>query len=152
MGTFSQLLLENADTIRIECSKYVHTAQDIEDLYQNVSIKLWRSFYSYNEEYAFSTWARYVVKSVYLDSIRKGSPDIHYVETLWGSQGGIGEKIYYSDELDILSPNDRSILNDRYVIGKTVSDLSKEYGVSESCIKGRIRRAKKRAKEMLDYD
>ena len=58
--------------------KIVGDHESAEDVYQNVSIKIFQSLHSYNSSQSFSTWVYRVAYNCAIDYIRKRKPEIYY--------------------------------------------------------------------------
>jgi RNA polymerase sigma-70 factor (ECF subfamily) len=68
---FEKLLVEHQNMIHKVCNIYEHSAADKEDLFQEITIQLWRSFGSFEGKSKFSTWLYRVALNTALTRKRK---------------------------------------------------------------------------------
>jgi len=70
-SVFEKLIVENQNLIHKVCSVYEHNAADKEDLFQEITLQLWRSFSSFQEKSKFSTWLYRVALNTAITQQRK---------------------------------------------------------------------------------
>lgn len=68
---FEKLIVENQHLIHKICNMYANTAADREDLFQEITIQLWRSFHTFQEKSRFSTWLYRVGLNTAISQLRK---------------------------------------------------------------------------------
>ena len=74
---FEKLIAENQNLIHKVCNIYGKSNADREDLFQEITLQLWRSFHSFQEKSRFSTWLYRVALNTAITVKRKGrkAPD-----------------------------------------------------------------------------
>jgi RNA polymerase sigma-70 factor (ECF subfamily) len=70
-ATFERLIVENQQMIQKICSIYGRDEADKEDLFQEITLQLWRSFESFQEKSKFSTWLYRVALNTAITQKRK---------------------------------------------------------------------------------
>ncbi len=71
--TFEKLIVENQHLIHKICNIYEDSNADREDLFQEITIQLWRSFPTFQEKSSFSTWLYRVALNTAITQLRKKS-------------------------------------------------------------------------------
>lgn len=70
-ATFERLIVENQQMIHKICNIYGRDEADKEDLFQEITLQLWRSFESFQEKSKFSTWLYRVALNTAITQKRK---------------------------------------------------------------------------------
>ncbi|MVT08011.1 RNA polymerase sigma factor [Chitinophaga tropicalis] len=155
---FIQIINEHQGIIFSVCRMYCTEKADIEDLFQEIVLQLWRSFPRFNRTAKVSTWmyrialntaitgirrrsSRPVFSAISLDQENHAEPppgrmDIEYNRELW--------KAIYS-----LSKFDRSLLL-LYLEERPYSEMAEILGLTESNIGVKLNRIKKKLKTILN--
>lgn len=71
--TFEKLIVENQNLIHKICNLYENSEADKKDLFQEITLQLWRSFSSFQEKSKFSTWMYRVALNTAITQKRKKS-------------------------------------------------------------------------------
>jgi RNA polymerase sigma-70 factor (ECF subfamily) len=71
--TFEKLIVENQNLIHKICNLYENSEADKKDLFQEITLQLWRSFSSFQEKSKFSTWLYRVALNTAITQKRKKS-------------------------------------------------------------------------------
>lgn len=69
--TFEKLIYEHQKLIHKICNIYGKSTADKEDLFQEITIQLWKSFYSFEHKSKFSTWLYRVALNTAITQKRK---------------------------------------------------------------------------------
>ena len=72
--TFEHLIFEQQGLIHKICNIYGKSAADKEDLFQEITIQLWKSFSSFEHKSKFSTWLYRVALNTAITQKRKEKP------------------------------------------------------------------------------
>lgn len=75
--TFEKLIVENQHLIHKICNIYEDSNADREDLFQEITIQLWRSFPTFQQKSRFSTWLYRVALNTAISQVRKKSRKPH---------------------------------------------------------------------------
>lgn len=70
-STFEKLIFENQHLIHKVCNIYGQTVADREDLFQEITIQLWKSFSTFEHKSKFSTWLYRVALNTAITQKRK---------------------------------------------------------------------------------
>ena len=152
---FLKMVNENQNIIHKVCRIYRNSAEDQEDLFQEIVFQLWKSYPSFRKESKASTWMYRIALNTALSSFRKNSPQIDY-------HGEVPEKTDPKYE-QVATENEEKLfgairqLNDaeKAIISLFLEDYSyKEIGeligISESNVGVRINRIKTKLKTILN--
>jgi RNA polymerase sigma-70 factor (ECF subfamily) len=69
--TFEKLIVDNQQLIHKVCNIYGKSEADKQDLFQEITIQLWKSFSSFEHKSKFSTWLYRVALNTAITQIRK---------------------------------------------------------------------------------
>ncbi len=151
---FEALLHEHRGVVFKVAGLYSRSAHDRDDLVQEISVQLWRSFASYDEARAkFSTWMYRVALNVAISQARRerwSEADwfeplqMHHLETV----GGV-EEIAEPDErlselyafIGKLGPFTRALIL-LYLEDRNYSEIAEILGISETNVATKISRIK----------
>lgn len=68
---FETLIQEHRGILYKVCRAYAHTADDREDLAQEITVQLWRAFTGFDERQRFSTWMYRIALNVAISFSRR---------------------------------------------------------------------------------
>ncbi|HRO44852.1 sigma-70 family RNA polymerase sigma factor [Agriterribacter sp.] len=68
---FLELIQENAGIIHKVCHLYCHSAQDRQDLFQEIIVQLWKAFPKFRNESKISTWMYRIALNTAISDFRK---------------------------------------------------------------------------------
>jgi RNA polymerase sigma-70 factor (ECF subfamily) len=151
---FELLLHEHRRIVFKIAGLYSRSAADRDDLVQEISAQLWRSFGSYDEARAkFSTWMYRIALNVAISQARRWpEPDrfepleTHHLETVGG-----GEAIAEPDErlvtlyafIGQLDPLNRALIL-LYLEDRNYTEMAEILGISETNVATKISRIKQK--------
>jgi RNA polymerase sigma-70 factor (ECF subfamily) len=153
-GTFIQLMEANKGIIHKICLMYTSNLADKEDLYQEISLQLWRSFRTYRSESKFSTWLYRVALNTAISSVRKNRRRIetvqldqaeHFVVRDSESEG-MTQMLFKA--LSSLNKMDRAIIL-LWLEEKEYAEISDIIGISQSAVSVRLVRIRARLKSIM---
>jgi len=150
--------------IRGMCLKNDAGSDSAEEVIQEVMIKIWRKSPSYDpNKSAASTWIYTVVRNCRTDLIRKSSrrqidrSDID-VDDLWDDTEDNQPFVYlqhcrnesmFNHSLEQLPTEQRQVLTQVYMQGKSHSEISVETGLPLGTVKSRVRMGLKKLQSMV---
>ncbi len=151
---FEALLHEHRGVVFKVAGLYSRSAHDRDDLVQEISAQLWRSFASYDEARAkFSTWMYRIALNVAISQARRerwSEADrfeplqMHHLETVGGGQG-IAEPDERLTELYAfigqLDPFNRALIL-LYLEDRNYGEMAEILGISETNVATKISRIK----------
>jgi RNA polymerase sigma-70 factor (ECF subfamily) len=158
---FEPLLQEHRGIVFKVAGLYSRNAADREDLVQEISVQLWRSFASYDESRAkFSTWMYRIALNVAIsqarharwsDSDRFEPLETHHLETVGG-----GEPIAEQDErltalyafIGQLDPLNRALIL-LYLEDRNYTEMAEILGISETNVATKISRIKQKLRGQM---
>jgi RNA polymerase sigma factor (sigma-70 family) len=158
---FESLLQQHRGIVFKVAGIYSRSATDREDLMQEISAQLWRSFGSYDEARAkFSTWMYRIALNVAISQARRErwsdgdrfEPlEIHHQETVGG-----GEPIREQDErlralydfIGQLDPLNRALIL-LYLEDRSYGDIAEILGISETNVATKISRIKQKLRGQM---
>lgn len=153
-GSFIQLIEENKGIIHKICMMYTSTQADKEDLYQEISLQLWRSFRTYRSESKFSTWLYRVALNTAISSVRKERRRVATVEldqvehfvSRESEQEGKTRMLFKA--VSQLNKVDRAIIL-LWLEEKEYVEISEVMGISQSAVSVRLVRIRERLKSIM---
>ena len=158
---FEALLQEHRRVVFKVAGLYSRSAVDRDDLVQEISAQLWRSFGSYDEARAkFSTWLYRIALNVAISQARRErwseadrlEPlETHHLETVGG-----GEGIAEQDErltalyafIGQLDPLNRALIL-LYLEDRNYGEIAEILGISETNVATKISRLKQRIRNEI---
>ncbi len=156
---FQELLEAHWKIVAKVSNSYARTADDRNDLAQEITIQLWRSFKTFDRSKTFSTWMYRIALNVAISfarklSLRRGNStefDVTEVESIPNSSGNPSDDrttILYQliDSLDELN---RAVLL-LYLEEKSYAEIGEIMGITETNVATKISRLKERLKKQVN--
>jgi RNA polymerase sigma factor (sigma-70 family) len=156
---FAALLQEHRRIVFKVAGLYSRSAADREDLVQEISAQLWRSFAAYDEARAkFSTWMYRIALNVAISQARRWHEadrleplDTHHLETVGG-----GEPIAEQDErlaalhafIGQLDPLNRALIL-LYLEDRSYAEMADILGISQTNVATKIGRIKQKLRGQM---
>ena len=156
---FEALLHEHRKIVFKVAGLYSRTAADRDDLVQEISAQLWRSFGGYDPARAkFSTWLYRIALNVAISQARRWPDtdrfeplDTHHLETVGG-----GEPIAEQDErltalhafIGQLDPLNRALIL-LYLEDRSYTEMAEILGLSETNVATKISRIKQKLRGQM---
>ena len=138
-------------------SIYTYDNEDRKDLLQEIMLQLWKSFPTFLEKAAFSTWMYKVALNTALLHKRKKVKEKYTVDSLIEtravqmgiSRNDITISLYLA--IDQLGPIDKAIAL-LYLEQKSYKEIENILGINKNNIGVRISRIKDKLKKIFDYE
>lgn len=126
---------------------YAADRREQEDLFQEISLSLWRSLPSYRGECSESTWVYRVALNTAIAWLRKGTSERRFAkhaldESVLVANESDDRLAWLYQEIRKLGPVDRSVVL-LYLDGNKYSEIAQVLGISESNVGVKINRIKK---------
>lgn len=155
---FLDLLNEHQNIIHKICHLYRSTPEEREDLFQEISIQLWKAYPKFKGHSKFSTWMYRVGLNTAITLHRKERNKIqtraldmetnHFREEEYDSS--IDEKLkWLLDKLSSFSPIDKALVL-LYLEDKKFDEIGETLGISSGNARVKMNRIKKKLKSMLN--
>jgi RNA polymerase sigma factor (sigma-70 family) len=133
-----------------------YSQENAEDVCSEVWFKCFKSILSFNTEKKFISWIYQITHNQAIDYIRKHhkiytqnidtTPEIFYSETR--SQSKEENHTYIKHILQLLKPQDRSLLTLHYLEEKTIPEIAEIFKLLPKLTSLKLFRAKKRAQKI----
>lgn len=151
---FNLLYDRYTDKVYAKCVSMLKDDEKAEDATQEIFVKILLSLSKFSGKSKFSTWLFSITYNFCIDAIRKQKKDMS-VEFEEGRIDVEDDSIYEAEImevsvarlreiLDVLNPDDKSILMMKYQDDMSIKEISEVTDKSESAIKMQILRAKER--------
>lgn len=155
---FIKELESNQNIIHKVCKSYTTNADDHKDLFQEISIQLWKAYQSFRGESKFTTWMYRVALNTAISLYRKSKRSVETDELL----PNIKELTYkeYDDTTEVqinalykaihqLSDIEKALVL-LYLEDKSYKEISIILGISEVNARVKMNRTKVKLKELLN--
>lgn len=162
VSSFSYLVEKYQDFVYSLALKMLKNTEDAEEMAQDCFVKAYTKLDSYEGKSKFSTWLYSIVYHTCITELRKkkniftsiedskitDKDEYRLFETITENKKENQEK-YLSEALDKLPEEDNVLLNLFYYEGLSIADIQQVTGMSESNVKIRIFRARKKVFSIL---
>jgi len=151
---FLALMAEHQGVIHKICRLYRDSREDREDLFQEITFQLWKSFPSFKGNSLISTWLYRIALNTAIASYRKEKPTIDYVETLpeFAEEPQNEELILRQERLFTamkqLSESEKAIIA-LYLDDLSYLQIAEILGISENNVGVKINRIKTKIQQLL---
>lgn len=155
---FISLLEENQNIAHKICKMYTYDADAHKDLFQEITIQLWKAYPKFREESKFSTWMYRVALNTAITLYRKKKRKIHTLpwESFDFKISAEGYDSTLDDNLKLMYSAIKE-LNDidkalvlLYLEDKPYSEISETLGISEVNARVKMNRVKTKLKKILN--
>lgn len=156
--SFVQQLRENQNIIHKICRLYTSDSDAHKDLFQEITIQLWKAFPKFRGDAKFSTWAYRVALNTAITLYRKSTRSVSTVEYEKHSFF-ISQDEYNSEEEEQLKLMYQAVhqLNDiekalifMYLEDKDYTEIAETLGISEVNARVKMNRIKGKLKKILN--
>ncbi|WP_285008778.1 RNA polymerase sigma factor [Pedobacter faecalis] len=154
--SFLKMLHEHQGIIHKVCRLYKESAEDREDLFQEITYQLWKACPGYRSESKVSTWMYRVALNTALASFRKTRPDIRYETDLPDLPAAerSEEQLYRQERLFILlkqlSEGERAIVA-LYLDEMSHKEIAEVIGTTENNIAVKLNRIKNKLQKLQHH-
>jgi len=156
---FAELVTRYKKLIYNVIYNIINDKEEVNDIAQEVFIKIYRALDKYDPQYKFSTWAVKIATNYCLDVVRKKKIETTSIDEAVGVSSNIEtpESSYIRQEQNERINNELSKLPDKYRVplilyhknGLSYEEMTKVLNEPMSIIKNRLYRARKMLKEKL---
>ncbi len=157
---FLDLLNEHQNIIHKICYLYRSTREEREDLFQEISIQLWKAYPQFKGDSKFSTWMYRVGLNTAITLYRKEQKKIQ-TSTLDPEKNHLPEEEYdpsldeklkwLMDKLSLFSAIDKALIL-LYLEDKKFEEIGETLGISSGNARVKMNRIKKKLKSMLNNE
>ena len=155
---FLQCLNSHRKILYKVANTYCWNAGDREDLVQEITIQLWRSFGSFDGRCRFSTWMYRIALNVAISFHRQASArdrhlvpgEEHLVEIADGSKEQSAELQFLHNFIRSLGGLDRALLL-LYLDGNSHQEIAEVLGITATNVATKIGRLKQRLRETASH-
>lgn len=142
---FLEALSAHEATLHKICRLYRDTAEDREDLFQEMVYQLWRGWPKFEGRSAPGTWIYRVALSTALVQFRKRRPKVEYRQEL-PEVAAPGDDDRLPEMLAVLSPSEKAIVV-LWLEGLSYAEIAGVMGISESNAGARLSRARQKIRQ-----
>lgn len=155
---FLQLLEKHQNIIHKICRIYSYDYSDQKDLFQEISIQLWKSYPSFKGKSKFTTWMYRVGLNTAITLYRKNKKTIRGEDYSKISELKANEEYdetkdnqikWLYGKIDTFSEIEKALIL-LYLEDKKYSEIAQTLGISEVNARVKINRLKKKLKTMLE--
>ncbi|MEA5005914.1 MAG: sigma-70 family RNA polymerase sigma factor [Rikenellaceae bacterium] len=156
---FNKFIIEYSPRVLSVVRGVLYNREDAEEIAQDVFVKAYFSLKSFRGDCSFSTWLYRIAYNMAISKIRQKKGSFIQIDNLSIPDDRISasEKVNDQEELqkqlnillEELSPSDRFMILSFYMHQKSIIEIAEITGMSESNVKVRLHRIKKRMSLML---
>ena len=161
-GSFSQLVEKYSRLAFSLSMKLLNQREDAEEAAQDAFVKAYNSLSSFQSSSTFKTWFFRIVYNTSISKLRTRKnfevkfedvkitdSEINYTENAIGKLNSDDRQKYLQIGLDRLAPDERALLNMYYYDDFAMDEISAITGLTESNVKVKIHRSRKRLLQEL---
>lgn len=155
---FVDLLMTNQNILHKICRLYAYDDEEHKDLFQEMTIQLWKAYPNFRGDSKFSTWAYRVALNTAITLFRKKSRSVdttsinnlmfQFKSDEYSSEQEDQLKLMYQAVYQ-LSDIDKALVY-MYLENKDYAEISETLGISEVNSRVKMNRIKKKLKEILN--
>lgn len=153
---FVKLMRENQRLVHKVCKIYTDNPLDHDDLFQEITLQLWKSFTTFRGDAKFSTWAYRIALNTAMTLYRKKHKTIDTENDRDLYQIKIKYEEYTEDErlqtmynaIHLLSDVEKALIM-MFLDNKTYREISEILGITEGNARVKMNRAKDKLKSMI---
>jgi RNA polymerase sigma factor (sigma-70 family) len=155
-NTFLQVVEAHKGIIYKIAQLYCHNNQDKEDLVQEITVQLWKSFANYNQQFKYSTWIYRIALNVAISFYRRETKRKPMAQPLPDTIFNIeddGQPTVQEQQLALLQQFiaelkelDRALVL-LYLDGKSHRETAEIIGISETNVATKLGRIKEKLKQ-----
>ncbi len=156
---FSELVTRYKKLIYNAVYNFTKSREEVDDLSQEVFLKIYKSLDKYNPEYKFSTWSVTIARNLCVDLLRKKKLSITSMDEIenFSRDDNTPENKYLCKEktlsirkaIDGLPENYRTPVVLYYQKGKAYKEIAQILNLPVTIVKNRLYRARLALKEVL---
>ena len=163
-GSFSQLVERYSHLAFSLSMKLLNQREDAEEAAQDSFVKAYNSLSSFQSSSTFKTWFFRIIYNtsisklrtrknfeVKFDDVKITDSEINYTENAIGQLNSEDRQKYLQIGLERLAPDERVLLNMYYYDDFSMEEISSITGLTESNVKVKIHRSRKRLLQELKF-
>jgi RNA polymerase sigma factor (sigma-70 family) len=137
------------------CRMYRDTVEDREDLFQEITYQLWRSYPNFKGESKVSTWMYRIALNTAIAALRKKSPELEYAEILPDfAEENRNEEMEHRQErffaaLRQLDDGEKALIT-LYLEDLSYRQIAEITGITESNVGVKLNRIKNKIQKLLN--
>ncbi len=151
---FILLINQHSGIIHKICRLYRDRPEDRQDLFQEITYQLWKSYTSFKGESKISTWLYRIAFNTAISAFRKKSPDLSYTselpdladEQVNDEQTARYEKLFKA--LQKLNDADKAIIT-LYLEDLSYQQIAEVSGINENYVGVKINRIKTKIQSLI---
>lgn len=152
---FTSVITENQPLLYKVCRMYRSNSEDIQDLYQDIVLQLWRAFPSFKGESKISTWMYRIALNTSITQLRKTSRKPlhlsitdHMTETIRSHDPPTDDIDHMNNAIAQLTEIEKAIIL-LYMEEYSYKEIADIVGTTESNVGFKINQIKKKLKEII---
>lgn len=137
------------------CNLYTNSAEDREDLYQEIIFQLWRSWPGFRGEAKFSTWLYRIALNTAISGLRKkkkqipvASIDLHETLAELPQQNGKEEQVQLMYSAIARLTDIEKALVMLYLEDKSYEEMEEILGINQNSLRVKMNRAKEKLRTL----
>lgn len=151
-------LKNNQNLVHKICRLYTQNEEEHNDLFQEITIQLWKAYPQFRGDSKFSTWAYRVALNTAITLYRKSSKSIHTIEFETSRHFVLQEEYNYQEEENLkllykavyqLSDIEKALVF-MYLEDKDYNEISETLGISEVNARVKMNRIKTKLKQIIN--
>lgn len=157
---FGILYNRYSDKVYRKCLSFVRDKEIAQDMVQDVLLKVFTQLSKFKGNSRFSTWLYAVTYNYCVEYYRKNNrytkvdiqegPDLSESDDSEEKELLAARSHQLKEALDLIPPEEKMILLSKYQDGASIKELMMQLEISESAVKMRLSRARKRIKQIID--
>ncbi len=156
--SFVNQLKNNQNLVHKICRLYTQNEEEHNDLFQEITIQLWKAYPQFRGDSKFSTWAYRVALNTAITLYRKSSKSIHTIEFETSRHFVLQEEYNYQEEENLkllykavyqLSDIEKALVF-MYLEDKDYNEISETLGISEVNARVKMNRIKTKLKQIIN--
>lgn len=151
---FVKLMSENQRLVHKICKIYTDNPLDHDDLFQEITLQLWKSFATFRGDAKFSTWAYRIALNTAMTLYRKkhktidteNDRDLYQIKYEEYTEDERLQTMY--NAIHLLSDIEKALIM-MFLDNKTYREISEILGITEGNARVKMNRAKEKLKSMI---
>lgn len=157
MERFSELITQNQKLIYKVCHMYADTPQDVEDLFQEIVLNLWRAYPKFDGRSQISTWIYKVALNTAISQFRKAkrrethetAVDLSHLPAVNGRDQSDLDAMYGA--IKRLNKIEKALVV-LYLEDRSYREIAGVMGISENYVGVQLNRIKKKLRALSEGD
>ncbi|WP_353197829.1 sigma-70 family RNA polymerase sigma factor [Parapedobacter defluvii] len=151
---FLKLINDHQAIVWKVCRLYGNSAEDHEDLFQEIAFQLWKSRFSFKGDARFTTWMYRIALNTAITSLRRKRPEVSYPGNVPDLSGDIPdediadkrEKLFSA--IRLLDDMEKAVIT-FYLEELTYAEIAEAMGISENLVGVKLNRIKDKIRKLI---